>query len=298
MIELLHFRILTYIQVSMLMLLCYEYCILFAQEVAYVWNSKWTIIKVLYLFSRYSPFIDTIIAVEEKLNASTGPQSCSHMLQFNTIFAGVGIGISDLILIIRTYAVYQRSRKILILLVILWSVIGIANIASAVYWIDSFSQTPISPVSGVSSCALVGESRMGLINYISFLAGETVICLMTMWQGYLHRHNFDMKPFHPGSRLAQTFYRDGVFFYLALLPITLGNVLVLIFLPADLQILDTPLRVMHSILCCRLVIHIREVGQRDVGGGEQLSMDSLETLHFRQETGVESGSENSGVVVA
>jgi hypothetical protein len=79
-----HVQIHTYTEVSMLMLLGYEYCLTFAQEVAYVWRSKWTIVKLLYLFSRYSPFIDTIIAVEEKINASTRPQSCRSMVVFST----------------------------------------------------------------------------------------------------------------------------------------------------------------------------------------------------------------------
>ncbi|KAJ3936457.1 MAG: hypothetical protein NXY57DRAFT_200110 [Lentinula lateritia] len=169
-------QIVAYSKVAMLMLLTYDYLLSLAQEVAYVWYSKWGIVDVLYLFSRYSPFIDTILAVEERLNSGNSIASCNRTTTFNTIFAGCGVGISDLILILRTFVMYQNSRKVLAILVLSWVIIGVINVVYTLRWAKSFSnassllsETP----QGLSPCFIVEENKTGLVTYISLLVAET-----------------------------------------------------------------------------------------------------------------------------
>ena len=38
----------------------WDYILTFQMEVDLVWKSKWTLMKGLYLFQRYLPFIDTV----------------------------------------------------------------------------------------------------------------------------------------------------------------------------------------------------------------------------------------------
>ena len=38
----------------------WDYILTFRMEVDLVWKSKWTLMKGLYLFQRYLPFIDTV----------------------------------------------------------------------------------------------------------------------------------------------------------------------------------------------------------------------------------------------
>ncbi|KAE9406698.1 hypothetical protein BT96DRAFT_987252 [Gymnopus androsaceus JB14] len=248
-------QIVAYSKVAMLTLLSYDYFLSFAQEVLDLHRSptfgpaNWGFVEALYFISRYSPFIDTILVVEAL-------RSCNRVMTFNTIFSGMGIGISDLILIIRTYSIYSRSRKVLAVLIISWVAVAAANIAAVINWtkIDPTLITPETP-----SCFLFSESKMGLINFISLLAGETVVVALTLWKTL--RDYLELG--YPGTsqKVAITFFRDGVLFYLFIL----RNVLMLIYAPVELQgILDTPLRVMHSILCCRLVIHVRAVADYKV----------------------------------
>ncbi|KAF9074409.1 hypothetical protein BDP27DRAFT_1317033 [Rhodocollybia butyracea] len=251
-------HIVIYTQVAMLTLLTYDYILSFSQEVAYVWFSNWGWIKVLYLFTRYSPFIDTILAIEEKLNPYIDTVSCNRTMTFNTIFSGLGIGISDIILMIRTYAMCQRSRKVLLILVLQWVFISVVDLLAIVKWTGSFSE-PIVSVGGYPSCFLAGENKDGMVNYVSLLVGETVVVALTFWQGFRDCHYSKYGFFAASQGVLVNFYRDGILFFMCILPITLGNVLVLVFAPPQLQVLNTPLRVMHSILCSRLVIHVREV---------------------------------------
>ena len=41
-------------------LFIWNYILTFGMEVDLVWRSKWNFMKALYLFQRYSPFIDTV----------------------------------------------------------------------------------------------------------------------------------------------------------------------------------------------------------------------------------------------
>ncbi|KAJ3738955.1 hypothetical protein DFH05DRAFT_1464286 [Lentinula detonsa] len=82
-------QIVTYVTVSFLTLLVYDWSISLTREVIRVWRSRWSVVKVLYLYTRYAPFIVMAIAAQERISST-----CNRMT-FTTVFAGVIIGISD-----------------------------------------------------------------------------------------------------------------------------------------------------------------------------------------------------------
>ncbi|KAF9068989.1 hypothetical protein BDP27DRAFT_1326248 [Rhodocollybia butyracea] len=225
----------------------YDYILSLSQEVAYIWASNWGSVKALYFFR------------VKKLNPHISSASCHRTMTFNAIFANLGIGISDLILVIRTYALYQRSRKLLVILVITWAGVFVVNVLTASKWdtsdILAFSES--ITLLGGSSCFLIGEDKTELVNYISLLLGETVVVALTLWRGFRESHtSYPRHGFFGATQsVLITFYRDGLMFYMCILPITLGNALVTVYAPVRVQ----PLRVIHSILCCKLIVHVREI---------------------------------------
>ncbi|ESK84397.1 hypothetical protein Moror_10150 [Moniliophthora roreri MCA 2997] len=68
------------------------------------------------------------------------------------------------------------------------------------------------------------------------------------------------------------FYRYGTFFYIAVWPTSVAAVVLLLLRPQSVVQLDTFLRVMHTILCCRLVMHVRVMAKRE---------DPNDTVHSR-----------------
>ncbi|THH13377.1 hypothetical protein EW146_g6835 [Bondarzewia mesenterica] len=93
------------------------------------------------------------------------------------------------------------------------------------------------------------------------------------------------------SPFLSTFYRDSIMFYIAIFressililkfsphardarlksipraAFTLGNVIVFLTAPDELlDLLDTLTRVFHSILCCRILLHLRSAGAQEAG---------------------------------
>ncbi|KAK0448296.1 uncharacterized protein EV420DRAFT_1567317 [Desarmillaria tabescens] len=104
----------------------------------------------------------------------------------------------------------------------------------------------------VPGCYLTKASPRIFICFASLLLLETVMVVLTVWKAFrLFRGSTNL--------LISRFFRDGIMYYICLFALTLANVLVILLAPHDmLDLLDTLLRVSHSILCCRLLLGLRE----------------------------------------
>ncbi|KAJ7190860.1 hypothetical protein GGX14DRAFT_482342 [Mycena pura] len=195
----------------MLTALTYDTFLNVDQEYRLVWKSHWSPVKCLYLWTRFSPFVDTAIAVHIRTWPNIDPTTCHALTSFMRIFAVGGTIITELILTIRTYALYERSLVLLIFLSVMWLTIGGVNIWALINWTGSLTQVPLSPPN---SCNLDSPTNIGVVCYLSLLIGETIVMLLTVWRGL---HTFTLsRSIYRHSQLVTTFYRDGVLFYLAI----------------------------------------------------------------------------------
>ncbi|KAJ7206053.1 hypothetical protein GGX14DRAFT_134085 [Mycena pura] len=248
-----------YVDVACLTLLTYDTVLTFGREEKHIWKSKWSFIKLLYLWTRYGTFFDTAIAVQKRVG-NMGPSYCRIATDFDTTFAGFGIGITEIILMIRTYAQYNRSKKLLGFFLFLWLSISGVSIWAGFQLAKSYSIQTSAPSS--TSCDGSTNSNLGIVCFAALLVGETAIVSLTLWKGL--RIFFLSKSRHRQSQLVTAFYRDGIMFYLIMLLIFIAAVVLQFLAPTPLQhVGDTPLRVIHSISACHLVIHVREIAHDD-----------------------------------
>ncbi|KAK1220395.1 hypothetical protein PQX77_016825 [Marasmius sp. AFHP31] len=179
--------------------------------------------------------------------------------------------------------------------------------ASSAAFIQTFPPEATTSIK----CYLGRASNIGLVCYMSLLAGETVIVLMTIWKAYsTWRTTTRNVPFKT-SPLIVSFYRDGIgssstiskvnlythnilatgiLFYCCVLPFTIINVIALLGLPEGLLLIaDTPLRVVHSILACRLVIHVRHIADTERETFD-IAMESVRFLRGIEDSEMQGGS--------
>ncbi|KAI0683223.1 hypothetical protein BC835DRAFT_762671 [Cytidiella melzeri] len=90
-------------------LLVFDWLLLFSDEVKHVWNSRWSFIKVLYLWTRYSPVADTILGLVAHFSYLT-PEQCRTSDAASSILLGIGVYMSELIFIWRTFALWKDSK--------------------------------------------------------------------------------------------------------------------------------------------------------------------------------------------
>ncbi|KAF5356657.1 hypothetical protein D9757_013210 [Collybiopsis confluens] len=263
-------QVVTYVTVSFLTLLFYDWIICFNQEekITRIWMSRWSLIKVLYLIVRYAPFAALIIAVygagarTERLAVVCSLMSMNigikcpdrpHYRLFLTIsilpvFSGAVIGFADLILMLRTYSIYNKSRRILAILALSWIAVAAVCGWAVTKYTHSLNVGHVKDAPNI--CFLSNEPGLGLVMYISLLAAEIV------WKTF---DSYLKSNFHFGQVMSMI-YCEGLFFYFLIIPFTIGNAAVVLAAPTGyLSLLDSPLTVMHAIFCCRLVLHVREI---------------------------------------
>ncbi|KAJ6540844.1 hypothetical protein DFH09DRAFT_1368499 [Mycena vulgaris] len=266
-------QLVSYCDVAVVAVLTYDTILNINEEYEHIWKPRWSIIKWLYLWTRYSTFIDTTLAVHLRTHIDVNQANCRVLTIFDRVFAIVGIVVTEVILTLRTYALYGQSKRLLGCLLIMWFTIGGVNLWAMVKWATSLAEVPGSPLN---LCNLDSSTNAGLACYSSLLVGETVIVLLTVWKGL---HTFSLsRSASRQSRLVTTFYRDGILFYLAMLVILVVDVSLESQAPPGQKfVADVPLRAMQSILACHLVIHAREVAFRDLHEGvDETELDTLQ----------------------
>ncbi|KAJ7760876.1 hypothetical protein DFH07DRAFT_816050 [Mycena maculata] len=243
-------QLLSSVDVGMLTALTYDTLLNIDQEYRFVWKYPWSPIKWLYLWARYSPFIDTALGVHIRTQLFVDPTTCHIVTSFVRIFAVLGTIITEMILTIRTYALYEKSLSLLIFLAAMWLAIGGLNIWALVKWTTSLGPVALSPAG---SCFLDSPTNIGTVCYFSLLFGETVVVLLTVWKGI--RTFWLSRSAYRHSQLMINFYRDGIMFYLAIFVIL----------------------VVDSILSCHLVLHSRAVASQEAYGDDTVPLDTMDT---------------------
>lgn len=243
-------QVVRYTQVVSMTVLITEWFLIIGEEVEYVWKAKWTYLKVFYLMSRYSPFLDTPFTLLNYITPRIKPETCLAYYQISTVSTFVGMSISEYILLARTYALYGRSRKIGLILgigIVICTMIGIVTIS---LFLTSLVFGPL-PSPEIPGCLLKQGSDIVFVNFVILLIWEFLVVVLTAYRGIKSLR---------GSRapLVQTLYRDGIFFFVCLLVLSTANIVVLIVAPLEyLDLLDTLTRCLHSIICCRVLLNLR-----------------------------------------
>ncbi|KAF8590804.1 hypothetical protein K439DRAFT_1165706 [Ramaria rubella] len=231
-----------YATVAALVLQCQEWIICIPEEIEFVWQSHWGFGKFLYLASRYLAFIDTPMRIAYYLTPNPDIKFCSTTNTISGWFTNVGILISALVLMLRTIAIWDRSRKITV------------SLCLAAVVLQPF----------IASCNLIYASPIAFGDVLSLLLWELLIVCLTFGKAFQY-----YRCQNPPNRLLTTLYRDGIFFFVFMTGVSLADVLVLATAPPDAgDLLLSLIRVLHSIFTCRIMLHLKRASLPTFSGHE------------------------------
>lgn len=257
-----------YINVASGAVLVFDYFQTFTMEVELIWNSKWSIGKFLFLLARYSAFFDVPLVLYYALASNVSHDTCYHVYAVSSYSTAFGIVVAEAIMILRTYALWGNNRRLLIFLTTLLAAVYIPVIVILVFFLRSlkYGEPPLPTVIG---CYPTEGSIILFADFVLLVVLETIIMALTLWIG--------VKRFrHSRNRLVYTLYRDGIFYFVYLFLISVGNIIVLVAGPPEyVDLLNTFQRVMHSVLSTRTMLHVRATarGLRHGVGQEQDAED-------------------------
>ncbi|THU81417.1 hypothetical protein K435DRAFT_972356 [Dendrothele bispora CBS 962.96] len=140
-----NFRLTNYLYLSSLAFLYYDHLITFGLEVHLIWKRSFRLSSYLFCLNRYFLPLGNIVVTYSLFTTSISLSSCKQFSLYHEILLGLSQIIVALNLGLRIYAVYLRSRVILVSL----SCIFVA--LSAVVLLTNFLGREIEP-SNVEGC--------------------------------------------------------------------------------------------------------------------------------------------------
>ncbi|KAI0308119.1 hypothetical protein B0F90DRAFT_1621091, partial [Multifurca ochricompacta] len=262
----------------------WDWIISLPREWQYIWKTSWTPVKVAYLFCRYW----VITVVPYLLYAFVNNHSletCQRIYKASLLHIPVALAMwnqvgSESVLLIRTYAFFNRNK-----LVLSGLLCALGGMVAYQLYVDTSQMLvlpfatppfvesgPCFPMSKPHSAHLLGF-------FIAPLGFDTIVTFMTICKAfYVRRRNGG-----PSSRLIQTFLREGVFYYLLISIANLINGIFYLQPRQAISAINIPLSVMLGpVLACRLILDLRERGSETVthSDGHAFNSHGSRGLHF------------------
>lgn len=259
-----------YLYISAASFLTYDYLLNFNREVTLIWYSPWTYTKVLYFIVRYLPFIDIVFLLRFQLVLGLTKDDCGWIFPAVSWLTTVSTFSAEVIMMIRTWAVWQRDKRIAAVFgALCCAYIGLA-VSGNIGFVNSIILAD-PPYPGFRGCLVLGAANSLTNTYITLVVMEFLVLFFTAISA--------IRTFRKGgigNRLSQIIHRDGILFYLYLLVGSIMNVIFLIVSPLDLHFSFVPVcMALYSSLTTRVLLNIREVAR----GGRSLESGATTQLH-------------------
>ncbi|KAF9001270.1 hypothetical protein BDQ17DRAFT_631505 [Cyathus striatus] len=291
-----HIKLFNYLDVASISIFVFDYFLTLELEIKCIWSTKWSTLSLMFLFTRYLPFVESSVLLYRIFAPGLSTETCNQMFKVHTLLALAGIAVGEIILSLRTWAIWSRNKIVGIGLVIFWFSATIPAIPVMLSFSANakFVDPPYHPFRG---CFLQGGSRILSIEWIllmiydaGLLALMTVQALRTVTTG----NEIFLKAFFTSSRpgeLLKPILKDGILYYFYLFVLSALNVVVIRAMPIDyLNLLAMLERVIHAILTCRVVLHIRDSARTEACHDSlnecYLSGSSMQFLRTPQNTHV------------
>ncbi|KAH8809683.1 hypothetical protein DL96DRAFT_1628808 [Flagelloscypha sp. PMI_526] len=257
----------TKIKFASLSILVWDYLLTLNLEISLVWSKKFTGGTLLFFLTRYLPFTDLFITIIriQLMDAGDSRSTCPGPYAAVVWLEVAGIQIAELILVLRTWALYNRNKWILAGLLMF-------QMGTLVYC-GVFDEKLIRSLvwggpewSGVPGCIILSAENLRARlagNYLLIVAFETCILILTCIKAFSFRR--ETKRITGGSFLMHIIHRDGLIFYFFILAISIANVIVIFIVPqVYIVVLVIFQRTMHSVATGRALLHIRQVAASSV----------------------------------
>jgi len=255
-----HTQITNYFTVASLCVFIYDWIITLPLEIKYVWPAPLSWGKALFLLTRYLAIIDTSVIIPRQLGNNLSTGDCQLLYQWSTWSMVVGVAIADIILAMRTWAIWSRSRPWGFALAFAWvSVYGITIGTMGKGMTGLSFATPPDPA--IKGCFIDAAGDIGIlfIGFVVIMVFDLFTFTATAIKGIDHLRRGD-------SALVSVLYRDGLLFSAVLCVISVLNIIVLEHLSSDLfDVLVVLFRSVHAILACRIMLHIRDAAGKELG---------------------------------
>ncbi|KAJ7624786.1 hypothetical protein FB45DRAFT_924211 [Roridomyces roridus] len=248
-----------YINLVSFTLLYYDYFLTLGAEVERYWWNGWSWPTILFFLNRYVNVFGTIlVAFQYFWTTESTPhkiQICSSLHSYHQYFAIVTQVIVGLMLILRTYALYERDKRILTFLLLLTlAVIGV-GVWAVVAGPSSSSDEIIPTLHQYIGCSssVTKSQALGLVAAWGGMGVfDCAIFFLTLYRGLSRRQG-------SGFDMLNVLIRDGAIYFAMIVLCNLGNILTFVLSPPYVRGMPTSFtNAVSSIMISRLMLNLRD----------------------------------------
>ncbi|TFK32156.1 hypothetical protein BDQ12DRAFT_692884 [Crucibulum laeve] len=245
-----------------LVILLYEYSIMFAQEYQFVWKSRRTPVKWIYLFSRYFALgaqIANIILLAFPLSKiPVQRELCRPWFLFLIISTCMLFAALEIVLMLRVYALYRRSSRIKIFLIVIF-------IINQVIVADFARREGSLPFDGI--CETTELPYEVIFPAVTVTLTQSIIWLMTVTKRNI---GYGKAP------IVGLMIRDGAWIFVLLCAMYIITISYALTVKASKShmILVWPMT-LFSVGACRIILNMRSLSYN--GAKSELNLGDMST---------------------
>lgn len=275
-----HLSAAKYFQLAGYVMLVFDHMLTFGDEVERIWKRKFTGATALFLLNRYLTPVQFAIILDAFHNPKWAGETCRKYVAFEGYSTIALVAICEVIMILRIYALYNRSIPVLGFL----AVVLVAQIVVGSYGIHDGFAVPLPP--GFVGCIFTGETLFAAL-WFGPLITDVCIFVFTLWRTrtYFRSRGAGSVP------TIELFVRDGIMYFMVIFMVNLLNILIYIFAVDDLKAIGASFsQLMTSVMISRLVLNLRSVGEQARNDGP--TFVSQPTIKFMNRRVVKSQEES------
>ncbi|KAH7906096.1 hypothetical protein BJ138DRAFT_671769 [Hygrophoropsis aurantiaca] len=263
-----------YLQFSGLAILVFDYCINISTEVTWTWDSKWTLVRILFLLARYVPFILIPVSIYSDLPGTNVQTNCSHWDGALIGMIIISILASNALLFIRTWVLWSGKRVVFIGLITL----GLASLGAGIVFgavMEEVRTDHPGPCIGLFSYLI------NPWNFIGLACFEFVTLVLTISRIFKHDRR---------SRIFMII-RNDIVYTMCILGMSVVNSVVFTW-QSPVLILQV---VIHSVFGSRLLFSLRQIMRQQhimsISVAQSTSGDAMPPMVFSAGPGATSSIE-------
>ncbi|KAJ3481661.1 hypothetical protein NLI96_g7506 [Meripilus lineatus] len=287
-----HERLMVYADIVAVAIFVWDYLLTIHLEVDYMWPAKWSLVKVLFMLTRYSPIVDLPLALFLDTRPRIPVEACHILFLVRFWSATMGISIAWILLALRTWAIWGRGKRLGCALVVVYIGCSAPTLVFEKILLDSttctlFSPPPHDSVDVAGTVVPKNEHETmsfgcmstrpyptqiviwGLVMVTIF---ETFVIILTLVNGFRKGSFREERIERVGGRrsVVVVLYRDGFLYFIYLFCITLVNIIMTAAIPGTRGPVNllTLQRVMHSCLGARVLFNLRKAHKVEFYGVE------------------------------